>query len=696
MENKIIFLLKYMLILAFIYSSKNLIAQKLHAKNDIISSIIEKLIENQESQLDYTDLQAQLTYYFDTKISLNKCSEIELQQLFFLKQSEIVSILNHRKKYGDFESIYELQAIENLSDETIFYLKHFTEVNETNKQLKLSELSQVGKTEIVLQHENDFQKKLGYNIKELKSLNKQYYLGSPFRYVLRVKQKIGKRIDIGFTGEKDAGEQFLKGAQGSGFDYNSAHIHFKNIGYFSSIVIGDYQANFGQGLTFGSGLSARKSAYVLNVNRYFQNIRPYRSVNEFEFMRGAAIDYKYKSWQFVSFISYKNINTNFQNADTNNINSFDGFTGFNYTGFNRTANEILDKDNVKQSILGVHVQKDFNFLQIGFTGIKSNYNVPFLPSNQLYQMYNFSGNQLMNVGLDYKLSLGNGLFSGEFSKSDNGGFATTNSLLLTLDSKLDLCLLYRHFEPNYQTTFNNPFAENSDGKNETGFYFGLSYKPARAFTINSYIDFYKSAWLRYQIDAPSKGFDLLSEVQYNPSKVLTVYIRYKFENKQKNESNNITALNTVLAEQIRQQFRFHLKYKISLFIEAESRFEQIQFSTKNATNTNGTLIYQDIKFKFYNNKFTINTRLALFDIDEFNARIYAYEDNVPYTFSVPMFQNSGTRFYLMANYKITKNIKFFARFSNTQYNNLTSIGSGLEQINGNTQSDLTIQLQMSF
>jgi hypothetical protein len=311
-------------------------------------------------------------------------------------------------------------------------------------------------------------------------------------------------------------------------------------------------------------------------------------------------------------------------------------------------------------------------------------------------MYNFSGNQLMNVGLDYKLSLGNGLFSGEFSKSDNGGFATTNSLLLTLDSKLDLCLLYRHFEPNYQTTFNNPFAENSDGKNETGFYFGLSYKPARAFTINSYIDFYKSAWLRYQIDAPSKGFDLLSEVQYNPSKVLTVYIRYKFENKQKNESNNITALNTVLAEQIRQQFRFHLKYKISLFIEAESRFEQIQFSTKNATNTNGTLIYQDIKFKFYNNKFTINTRLALFDIDEFNARIYAYEDNVPYTFSVPMFQNSGTRFYLMANYKITKNIKFFARFSNTQYNNLTSIGSGLEQINGNTQSDLTIQLQMSF
>jgi hypothetical protein len=678
------------------YSSKNLIAQKLQAKNDIISSIVEKLIENQESQLDYTDLQAQLAYNFDTKINLNKCNENELQQLIFLKQSEIISILNHRKKYGDFESIYEIQAIENLSEENIYYLKHFIEVNETNKQLKLSELTQVGKTEIILQHESDFQQKLGYKIDELKSLNKQYYLGSPYRYVLRVKQKIGKRIEIGFTGEKDAGEQYFSGAQSCGFDFNSAHIHLKNIGHFSNIIIGDYQANFGQGLTFGSGLSARKSAYVLNLNRYYQNIRPYKSVNEFEFMRGTAINYHYKSWQFVMFASYKNINSNFQNADTNNINSLNGFIGFNFTGYNRTMNEISNKDNVRQTILGVHVQKDFKLLQVGFTGIKTNYNIPLLPSNLLYQKFNFTGNQLLNAGLDYKLSLGNALFSGEFSASNNSGFAYINSLILSLDCKLDLCLLFRHFEPSYQVTFNNPFAEYSDGKNETGFYSGICYKPSKAFTINTYIDFYKSAWLRYQTDAPSNGFDLFSEIQYNPSKVLNIYLRYKMEHKQKNESNNPTALNHVLTEQIHQQFRFHFKYKISLIVESESRFEQSQFNAENSSNAFGTLIYQDFKYKIFKNKFTINTRLAFFDIDNFNARIYAFEDNVPYSYSVPMFQNSGIRFYLLANYKITKNIKVYARCSQTEYNNLKTIGSGLEQINGNTQSDLIMQLQMSF
>lgn len=696
MANKLCFCVKYLLFFTCIFTSKLLTAQKLQQKNEIISAIIEKQIENTESQLDYTDLQAQLAYFYDNKINLNKCSEQELYQLVFLKQSEIISIVNHRKKYGNLESIYELQAIENLSDETIYFLKHFTEVNESNKQLKFKELTQVGKTEIVLQHENDFQQRLGYKTNEQKAQNKQYYLGSPYRYVMRVKQKIGKRIDLGFTGEKDAGEQFFAGAQSNGFDFNSGFLNFKNVWNFSSIIIGDYQANFGQGLTFGSGLSARKSAYVLNVNRYFQNIRPYRSVNEFEFMRGAAIDYHYKSWQLVTIFSFKNINTNFQNADTNQLNSTDGFTGFNYTGFNRTTNEIMDKDNVKQSILGIHIQKDFKFLQLGFTGIKTNYSVPFLPSNNLYQKYNFTGNQLLNAGVDYKCLLENALFGGEFSMSDNGAFATTHSLLLALDSKLDLCLLFRHFEPNYQTTFNNPFAENSDGKNETGFYFGMSYHPLKAITLNTYVDFYKSAWLRYLVDAPSKGYDLLAEIQYNPNKVLSMYARYKFENKQKNEINNNTALNDVLASQLREQFRFHLTYKISLWLEAESRFELSHFNTLNAAQANGTVIYQNLKYSFFKNKISLQTRLVLFDIENYNARIYAFEDNVPYTYSVPMYQNSGVRFYFMTSYKIAKNIKVYGRFSQTQYSNIKSIGSGLEQINGNVQSDLIIQVQISF
>ena len=681
---------------AMVLLFKTVYAQKLQSKSEIISTIIEKLIENTESTIDYTDLQAQFEYYYDNKLNLNKITDYELRQLLFLKQSEVLSIINHKKLYGDFESIYELQAIANLSDENIFFLKHFVTVMEGNKQLKLSEIKEIGKTEIVFQHENDFEQRAGYNTEALKAQNKQYYLGSPYRYVLRAKQKIGKNIDIGFNAEKDAGEQFFNGNQKSGFDFYSAQIQIKNVWRFSQIIIGDYQANFGQGLTFGSGLSARKSAYVLNVNRYFQSIRPYRSINEFEFMRGAAINYDYKSWQVVGFVSNKKINTNFQNADTNQINTLDGFTGFNATGLHRTANEIADKENVTQTIFGIHIQKDLKLLQIGFTGIKTNYSSPFLPSNNLYQKYNFTGSELINGGIDYKLTLGNALLSGEVSVSNNGAIAYTHSLLMALDQKLDICLLYRNFDRNYQVTYNNPFAENSDGRNETGLYFGLSYKPKKAILFNQYIDFYQSKWLRFLVDAPSKGVDFLNELQYNPNKLLSIYLRYRVEVKERNEINNPEALNDVLATQNKQQLRFQLKYKLSILLEAETRLEQSFFNTKNTPATSGFLIYQDLKYKLNGGKMTFSARLAIFDIDDYNSRIYAYEDNVPYTFSVPLYQNSGTRFYFMVKYQVNKKVKLFARYSKTQYQNINTIGSGLEEINGNSQSDLNLQLQVSF
>jgi hypothetical protein len=696
MVNKFRIVVKCLFAFAMVLLFKTVYAQKLQSKSEIISTIIEKLIENSESTIDYTDLQAQFEYYYDNKLNLNKITDYELRQLIFLKQSEVLSIINHKKLYGDFENIYELQAIANLSDESIFFLKHFVTVTEGNKQLKLSEIKEIGKTEIVFQHENDFEQRAGYNTEALKAQNKQYYLGSPYRYVLRAKQKIGKNIDIGFNAEKDAGEQFFNGNQKSGFDFYSAQIQIKNVWRFKQIIIGDYQANFGQGLTFGSGLSARKSAYVLNVNRYFQSIRPYRSINEFEFMRGAAINYDFKSWQVVGFVSNKKINTNFQNADTNQINTLDGFTGFNATGLHRTANEIADKENVTQTIIGVHIQKDLKLLQLGFTGIKTNYSSPFLPSNNLYQKYNFTGSELINGGIDYKLTLGNALLSGEVSVSNNGAIAYTHSLLMALDQKLDICLLYRNFDRNYQVTYNNPFAENSDGRNETGLYFGLSYKPKKAILFNQYIDFYQSKWLRFLVDAPSKGVDFLNELQYNPNKLLSMYLRYRVEVKERNEINNPEALNDVLATQNKQQLRFHLKYKLSLLLEAETRFEQSFFNTKNTPATSGFLIYQDLKYKLNGGKMTLSARLAIFDIDDYNSRIYAYEDNLPYTFSVPLYQNSGTRFYFMVKYPVNKKVKLFARYSKTQYQNINTIGSGLEQINGNSLSDLNLQLQVSF
>ena len=702
--KKITYQINVVLFLAICFFSKHSFAQiSDNQKQEIIQQIIERLVENTESVADYTDLQAQLQYYFENKINLNKATKEEFQNLIFLNQFQIQAIVNHKQKHGDFINVYELQAIDALDDETIYLLKHFVSVDETDRSFQLSELKDFEKGELIFLSDVDLQTKQGYKLDEQKANGNDAYLGSPHRYVIRFRQALGKHIGFGFTGEKDAGEQFFAGAQSSGFDFNSVHIHAKNIGKFKSIILGDYQANFGQGLTFGSGMASRKSAFVMNVNRFYQNIRPYGSVNENEFLRGAAFVFESNNWQITGFVSYKYINTNYRANDTTSNFTSDAFTGYDLSGYHRTDEEIKNKNNVLQSIYGLHLTKTFEFYKLGFTALQSNYDKSFLKGDNLYQQYNFSGNSLFNFGADYSLNLGNAMINGEFSYSDNNAFATSHNIIIPLDERFDFCLLYRKFDKNYQTTFNNPFAENSDGRNEEGIYTAIIFKPFRSLTFNTYIDIYRSPWLRYLVDAPSSGFDFLNEIQYAPNKKVVSYFRFRHETKDHNQSGNTLTASTQVSPQTRQQFRFHLKYNISSSLSTESRFEKIIYSTQEfdgtnqvQINQNGILIFQDLNFKILKNKLTTSCRLAIFDIEDYNARIYAFEDNVPYSFSVPLYQNSGTRYYIMLRYHFTKNMDFYLRYSQTTYSNVSSISSGLEMISGNNLQDLKMQFQWKF
>ena len=86
-------------------------------------------------------------------------------------------------------------------------------------------------------------------------------------------------------------------------------------------VIGDFNITLGQGLTIGSGLAFGKSAMVLNLKRNYSGIRPYRSVNENEFMRGTAITLKYGNWWVTAFAARQHLDG--LDADFTAFASFD-------------------------------------------------------------------------------------------------------------------------------------------------------------------------------------------------------------------------------------------------------------------------------------------------------------------------------------------------------------------------------------
>ncbi|HJX72294.1 MAG TPA: hypothetical protein VJ346_10085, partial [Bacteroidales bacterium] len=89
-------------------------------------------------------------------------------------------------------------------------------------------------------------------------------------------------------------------------------------------------------------------------------------------------------------------------------------------------------------------------------------------------------------------------------------------------------------------------------------------------------------------------------------------------------------------------------------------------------------------------------RAAVFNCESYDTRIYAYENTVPYSFSVPFFNNKGMRFYFMAKYAMKNYLTFWLRYGITQYHEQDFIGTGLDEISGNVESDIDVMLRIKF
>ena len=104
------------------------------------------------------------------------------------------------------------------------------------------------------------------------------------------------------------------------------------------------------------------------------------------------------------------------------------------------------------------------------------------------------------------------------------------------------------------------------------------------------------------------------------------------------------------------------------------------------------MILQDIICKPIGSPFSFTGRLALFQTDDYDSRIYAYENDLVYNFSIPPYFGQGMRTYLNLRYTGIRNLSIEARIANTKFFNQDGIGSGNDMIEGNNRTDIRIQL----
>ena len=84
-----------------------------------IENIIENILEEANEEFDYSELQERLMSFYHSPLSLNDATKEELSQIFFLTDQQVNEIINYRKRYYGFTTIYELKSIQSLDPLTL-------------------------------------------------------------------------------------------------------------------------------------------------------------------------------------------------------------------------------------------------------------------------------------------------------------------------------------------------------------------------------------------------------------------------------------------------------------------------------------------------------------------------------------------------------------------------------------------------
>lgn len=174
-----------------------------------------------------------------------------------------------------------------------------------------------------------------------------------------------------------------------------------------------------------------------------------------------------------------------------------------------------------------------------------------------------------------------------------------------------------------------------------------------------------------------------------------MYLRLRHRSKY--ENSTLDNAYDYIVPYAQTNYRFNISAQITSDVKLKSRIEYVNVNQTNSPDETGVAFFQDIIYKRMKFPFTLTARYAVFDTKGYASRVYAFENEVLYGYSVPALYYKGQRAYLLVNWDITRNFEIWFRVAQTLYDNQKVISEGsLNQINNNSKTDLKVQVRFKF
>ncbi len=504
-----------------------------------------------------------------------------------------------------------------------------------------------------------------------KGFNEKKFLGDEYSSYQRLKLK-NTNLEMAGLFEKDAGEVYDDGLV-------AGYVHLKNISFIKNIVLGNYTLSGGQGLVFAKNISSTKGSDVVGQTRKRgSGISPSISTDEFRYFQGVAARIGSEHYSITGFYSGRDLSAS--------IDSNDVTTSFFTSGLYRTTNDLARRNRIREKVTGGKFDYLFDpHSTVSFAVMNVGYDKFLKPS-----LFDLDGKRsISSVSVSWEAPLLGVMTYGESATNDIERFSKVVGIIFPVSRTLALNYHHRAYTKGYTAPFSRPFGERdniSDG--ESGNYLGIEFRTGKA-TINSYIDHFV---LPSTVNGfGSAGKESFLHVAYSFSRQfdLTFHIRDKIRSQ--------SEIRTIDDERHQTNYRIAFTFKVNPKISFTNRMEIVRVSyAPSRYNERGFLTFLEGTYRGGKNGVGIRSRIIFFDARSYDSRLYQYESDVAGNFSNPPMYGKGIRWYLVAGYELFNDFSLSFKYSETKKLNEVVLGTGDDEIIGNIDNQIAMQLDFQL
>ncbi|MCU0472085.1 MAG: helix-hairpin-helix domain-containing protein [Bacteroidales bacterium] len=614
-------------------------------QNEKLSEIIINIAEDMASEESDPEAASlfieQLQELADNPVRINSDDETEISRLFFLSDFQIKALANHVRSSGKIVSVYELAGIPGFDRQSAELVIPFISLEARTFSISDS-----------IRIRNTLLSNLIFKPGEKDTASP----GSPLKILTKYRFLAG-HLEGGFTFEKDPGETFFTGSPPLP-DFLSAHLAWSAKGIIRKIIVGDFAARFGQGTNINTGI---RTAISLTAPGYMpgrDEIKAYTSTDENNYFRGAAAEFAFRKIGLLLFWSQNKIDAAIGSVSDTSMFFIENLY---LSGLHNTSSSMLKRDALTENTYGMNFTCNFSSVKAGLSLSENRFSLPFNSEKENPEkLFDFEGTRNRIVSAYYNSLINRILLYGEFSMNFPRNFALIQGITLRPSDRLSINFLYRNYTPGFTTFHGNGPGSGSSTSNEQGLLGNFTFEAARHFFISAGCDISKHPWLRYRSSFPSLGKKEEIRLRYLPSEKITFDLSYYFRYSM---YNNVETTGIAGVEENRSRtIKVQIKYSPNESLSAATR---IDHKVAEPSGSKGTLLSQDLIWRCRQVPVTLWFRYCIFSTRDWDSRLYTYENDLLYSFSIPALSGEGSRSYAMLKWEVGDYAELRVKYSIT-------------------------------